>query len=134
MGQILVSLWEDCGNVVPSLRFNLVPQPAVHKRILLIFGHFFPQELFTFAYSCHVFDRQFVLRTGRLGAISACPTSVLLVPLGQTQNGCGTGAGSRTFHHLHFIMTLFTLFLITGFPVTPILLGLGLGHGDTWFF
>jgi hypothetical protein len=45
-GLELVSMWEDCVNVVPSLRFDLVPYPEDHKRSLIIFGHFFPQEFF----------------------------------------------------------------------------------------
>ena len=50
----------------------------------------------------------------------------------KTQNGFDTDSGSRCFHNHHFIMTLFTLSLITGPPVPP-LLGLGFGHGDTWY-
>jgi hypothetical protein len=52
----------------------LVPQPAVHKRILIIFGHFCPHEPFTCANCCHVVGLQFVLDTNRLRSISACPS------------------------------------------------------------
>ncbi len=38
-------VWVTTG-VIPSLRFDLVPEPAVHKRILIIFGHFCPHEVF----------------------------------------------------------------------------------------
>ena len=42
----------------------------------------------------------------------------------KTQNGFDTDSGSRCFHNHHFIMTLFTLSLITGPP------GPGLPVGD----
>ncbi len=106
LGRTLASLWEDSGNAIPSVSFDVVPQPAVHKRSGIIFGHFCPQELFTLSYSCHVFGLEFVLDNGRIRFISTCPKCVLVVPLGKTQNGFGTD---------------------TGF-------GLGVGHGDTCHF
>jgi hypothetical protein len=45
------------------------------------------------------------------------PKSLIsFLPLGQTQNGVDPDAGSRHFHQYHFIITLLTLFLITGPP------------------
>jgi hypothetical protein len=89
---------------------------------------------FPLPYSCHVFGLEFVLDTDGLRFISVCPRCVLVVPLGQTQNGFGTDTGSRSFHLLNIISTLFTLFLITGPLFPPIVLGLRVGHGDTWYF
>jgi hypothetical protein len=63
LGRILASMWEGSRDFVPSLRFDVVPQPAVHNVILV---HFCPNELFVFVYSGHVFDRYFVLAAGRL--------------------------------------------------------------------
>jgi hypothetical protein len=131
LGRTLVSLWEDSGNALPSVNFDVVPQPAVHKRSGIIFDHFCPQELFALPYSGHVFGLEFVLGTDRLRFISACPKCVLLVPLGKPKNGFATGTGSRIFHLLHIISPVFTLFLITGSLVSPIVVGLEVGHGDT---
>ena len=55
-------------------------------------------------------------------------------PPGQTQNGFGTGTGSSSLHLQQILVTLFTLFLMTGPLFGPIVLGLRVGHGDTWYF
>ncbi len=47
-------MWEGSRDFVPSLRFDVVPQPAVHNVILV---HFCPHELFAFAYSGHVYGQ-----------------------------------------------------------------------------
>jgi hypothetical protein len=52
-----------------------------------------------------VFDRCVLVRV-RFRSISACPSCVLVVTLGQTQKGFGTGTGSRSFHLFHIIITL----------------------------
>ncbi len=88
---------EDLGNFVPCSRVDLVPQPAVQKRILIIFGHLCPHEVFEFANCYHVLGLQFVLDTGNLRSIRACPSCVLLVPLGQTQNGFHVVKGSPRY-------------------------------------
>ncbi len=101
LGWTLVSLREDYFNLVPYLRFDVVPQSSVQKRILFNSDHFFGQQVLVLTYSFHVIGLHFVLVTHTLGTISTCPSSVLFVPLGQTKNGFRT-TSPRSWWHLGY--------------------------------